>query len=264
MTDHRYRVEEGDESGPPVMWIHGFLCPGTMWYAVLDAMAVRPLSGLVMLPGHSMAPWYPEKGGFDGTVEALATTLPFDKPVVLVGYSMGARLALALALAHPDKVAGAVLVGADVGIRDADARAARAAWDDAQAKLVERVGMAGFVKGWAAQPLFATQQSLPAEVTFERMMGRLMNTPAGVAWALRNLGTGRMTPRWEALAGARVPLCFVAGGRDAKFAAVAAEAVTVAPRGVATVAVVEGAGHDVALEIPGALSRTIDGFIAGL
>ncbi len=253
-----FRVVPGARGALPVVWLHGFLGQPGMWAPVLAAMTRAPASALAVLPGHGPTPWYPAGEGFDGAVEALAAALPFPGRVGLVGYSMGARLALALALAHPERVAGAVLLGADPGMRDPAVRVARQAWDDAQAATVERDGIEAFVTGWESLPVFATQAVLPADVRARRRQERLGHTVAGVAWALRSLGTGRMAPRWGGLAGCAVPLRFVAGTLDAKFAAEAAEAAEATPRG--TVGWIEGAGHDAALEAPDALARTVEAF----
>ena len=81
-------------------------------------------------------------------------------------------------------------------------RAARVAADDALADSIERDGLEAFVDRWQAQPLFASQLSLPAEVlraAAARSASR--NSPLGLANSLRGMGAG--TPGVPAAAPAR-------------------------------------------------------------
>lgn len=81
------------------------------------------------------------------------------RPFALAGYSQGGRLALHLALAHPELVTRLVLVSATAGIEDAAERARRGAADAALAAWMEADGrrMSEVADRWGAQPLFATQ-----------------------------------------------------------------------------------------------------------
>jgi 2-succinyl-6-hydroxy-2,4-cyclohexadiene-1-carboxylate synthase len=254
-----FELRDGEASGAPLLFLHGFMGRPSMWDATLaelrgrSAIAPRPVA-LGVLPGHGPAPWLPEGEGFFAAVDALARALPSTRPAWLVGYSMGARVGLALALRHPARVAGAVLVGVDPGLRDEAARAERAAWDDAQALRIEAEGVAAFAASWAALPLFATQAALPGPLRAAQDAARREHTAAGLAWAMRALGLGRMPPQWDTLRRAP-PLHLVTGARDEKFAALAREIARVAPG--STHRAIEGAGHNVALEAPGALAAEI-------
>src|SRR5690606_23536537 len=110
-------------------------------------------------------------------------------PATYVGYSMGGRLALHLALARPDLVRRLVLIGATGGIDDEDDRAARRAADERLAAHLEQVGVATFVDEWLAQPLFAGLS--PTAAARDE---RLANTAEGLASSLRLAGTGTQEP----------------------------------------------------------------------
>ena len=84
---------------------------------------------------------------------------------------------------------------------------------------------------------------------------RLRNTPAGLAAALRGLGTGVMDPLWDALPSLAVPVTLAVGERDEKFRAIAERMAAVLPR--AEIAVVEGAGHAAQLEAPDAVAALL-------
>ena len=230
-----------------VALVHGFTQTSASWGPVAERLARWFEVVPVDLPGH---------GGSGavrvGFAEAAGLVGKAGGPAAYLGYSLGGRLCLRLALDRPDLVEGLVLVGASPGIADPQARAGRRAADEALAGRVEREGVAAFLDRWLAGPLFAT---LPAEAAGRAE--RLANTAEGLAYALRRLGTGAQEPLWDRLGGLRPPTLLVAGDRDAKFAAVAGQmAAAIGPR--ARVALVEGAGHAVPLERPAELAALVE------
>src|SRR6185312_15342086 len=100
----------------------------------------------------------------------------------LVGYSMGGRLALHVALALPGRVGRLVLIGASPGIADPDQRAARRAADEALADEVDVMTIEAFADRWARTGVLADQ---PAAVRARVHADRLRNAPQGLAAALR-------------------------------------------------------------------------------
>jgi 2-succinyl-6-hydroxy-2,4-cyclohexadiene-1-carboxylate synthase len=175
---------------------------------------------------------------------------------VYVGYSMGGRLALHLALARPDLVDGLVLLGATAGIEVEQARAARRAADEALASDVEQDGVDAFLERWLAQPLFA---SLPPEAADRD--DRRRNTAAGLAASLRLAGTGTQEPLWDRLATLTMPVLVLAGERDERFAGLGRRmAGTIGAN--ASFAVVPGAGHAAHLEDPEAFLHVLRRWLA--
>jgi 2-succinyl-6-hydroxy-2,4-cyclohexadiene-1-carboxylate synthase len=175
-----------------------------------------------------------------------------SEPLQLAGYSMGGRLALHAALALPGRVRRLVLIGASPGIADPGDRAQRRAADDRLAAEVERMTIEAFAERWARTGVLADQ---PAEVRAAVHRDRLRNTPAGLAAALRGLGTGALPSVWERLGELDVPVELVVGERDAKFRALASEMAAALP--AARVHVIAGAGHAVHLEAPAAVAEVI-------
>ncbi|MDB4927817.1 MAG: menH [Myxococcaceae bacterium] len=229
-------------------WLHGFLGAPAQWDGV------REEGEAWWLPGHGPSPRVRPGAGFAEVVDALSPWTRGRR--VLVGYSLGARLALALALRHPGDLRAVVLVGGTPGLEDAGERAQRVAADDALAATIARDGLDAFVDRWEALPLFATQRALPPEVLAAQRTWRAQHAPEGIAWALSTLSTGRMPPLWDALATAGVAVHAVAGERDEKFTRIAEEMVR---RGEGRVVHhrVAGAGHNVALENPAAVARVV-------
>jgi 2-succinyl-6-hydroxy-2,4-cyclohexadiene-1-carboxylate synthase len=259
MTNHAaasgrplHHVAEGGPEGlGRVVLVHGFTQTQAAWEPVAAGLRARWRLVRVDLPGHGGS-----AGVRAGFAEAAGLLGACGGRAAYVGYSLGGRLCLRLALDRPELVRALVLLGASPGIADPAARAERLAADEALATGVEDDGVAAFLDRWLAGPLFAT---LPPERA--GLPERLANTAAGLASALRLLGAGAQAPLWDRLAGLRCPTLLVAGARDARFAALAAEmAAAIGP--TARLALVPGAGHAVHLERPAAVAKLLDGFLA--
>lgn len=235
-------------------WLHGFLGAPAQWEAVRGEGEGEGEAW--WMPGHGPSPWVLPGAGYDEVVDALAPWAEGRR--VLVGYSLGARLALSLALRHPGALRAVVLVGGTPGLDHPGERAARAAADDALAASIVREGVDAFVARWEALPLFATQRSLAPGVLAAQRAWRTGHRPEAIAWAFSALSVGRMPPLWGALARAPFAVHAVTGELDGKFTRIAEE---MAGRGAGRVVHhrVAGAGHNVALEDPAAVARVVEG-----
>ncbi|HEX3690935.1 MAG TPA: 2-succinyl-6-hydroxy-2,4-cyclohexadiene-1-carboxylate synthase [Solirubrobacteraceae bacterium] len=236
---------------PNLVLLHGFTNTGASWDQVVGALPERYRPVAPDIRGHgSAADARPVSlPGVIADVSALGTS-PFD----LVGYSMGGRLALHAALALPGRVRRLVLIGASPGIADPAARAERRSADERLAGEVEEMTIEDFAQRWAQTAVLSGQ---PAAVKAAVHADRLRNTPAGLAAALRGLGTAALASLWERLAEVTVPVELVVGERDEKFRAIGEEMAAGLPE--ARVHVVGGAGHAVHLEAPGAVADVIAG-----
>jgi len=234
-----------------IVLLHGFTQTGRGWEPAIAALGERYRALAPDLRGHgSAADVRPvDVASVQADVLALA-----PERFALAGYSMGGRIALALALdpAARGRVSRLTLVGASPGLADPAERAARRAADEALADRIEREGIEPFAAHWSALPLFAGQ---PPAVAAAAHAMRLTQSPAGLAAALRGLGTGVMAPLWERLPELALPVTLIAGERDAKFRAIAERMAAALPD--ATLHVVPGAGHAVQLEQPEAVAALL-------
>lgn len=236
---------------PAVVLLHGFTHTGASWDPVLAALAERyrgpgpDTCDRVLAPdirGHGSAgDRRPVK--LDSVLDDLAALPPAE--FTLVGYSMGGRIALHAALALNDRVRRLVLIGASPGLGDPAERAERRVADERLADEIERSTIEEFARRWAQTPVLA---GLPEDVAAAVHADRLRSEPAGLARALRGLGTGALPPLWSRLGEIAVPVALVAGERDQKFSRIASQMAERLPR--AEVVVVPGAGHAVHLEAP--------------
>lgn len=230
----------------PVVLVHGFTQNRDCWGPLGDALRVRaPLSALDA-PGHGGSEQHRSSDVAASGDLIAETARRWGEPVVLVGYSMGARMCLRAALDHPDVVAGVVLVGGTAGIEDSEERSARRRRDDATASELESVGVTAFLDGWLSMPMF---ERLPQWAHFDDE--RSSNTVDGLAASLRNAGTGSMEPLWDRLGELRAPLLCVTGELDERFGGYAQRMVDLATESPsATHTVIGGAGHAAHLEAP--------------
>ena len=172
---------------------------------------------------------------------------------------MGGRVVLAGALLAAAHLSTFVLEGASPGLADPVARARRRAADAARADALDAGGIDAFVDEWLAQPLFATQRSLPAPVRRLQREGRLGQDPAALAACLRGLGSGSQPPFWDALGDVGVAGLLLTGALDAKFCEVASAMAVRMPR--TRHEVVPGAGHAVHLEATAAWLQAVVPFL---
>lgn len=229
------------------MLLHGFTQTGVSWRPVVERLDGDVEVVAPDLPGHGTAA--DVRLDLAGTAAALAGD---HGRATYVGYSMGGRLALRLALDHPDRVGRLVLVGATAGIDDPGERAARREADEALARQIEAEGVGPFLAGWLAQPLFAGLSPAPDDLA-----ARHANTPAGLASSLRLSGTGTMDPPWwDRLDAVRAPVTVVAGEHDPKFRALGQRLVD-AVAGPAELVVVAGTGHACHLQDPATVAEII-------
>lgn len=243
---------------PPMVLLHGFTQNVRCWGPFGDALGSTHSTLAVDAPGHGESAHV--HADLWTTADLLADTLGevVGRPAVVVGYSMGGRVGLHLALRRPDLVTALVLIGATAGIDDQVERDARRAADDALADHVLAVGLDRFINEWLAQDLFS---GLTADNACR--IERLHNTPEGLASSLRLAGTGNQEPLWDRLGVLSMPVLVLAGADDLKFRSLANR--LVASIGAnATVEVVEGAGHAVQLECPSETAVAIERWLADL
>jgi 2-succinyl-6-hydroxy-2,4-cyclohexadiene-1-carboxylate synthase len=243
-----YHAEQAGQ-GSPILFLHGFTGCGANWLPITDPLSAAYRVMTVDLLGHgrTASPPDPARYALQNAAADLIVLIQntVNEPVHVVGYSMGGRLALYLALFYPQWVRGLVLESASPGLADPAEREARFIQDQALADRIERQGIVAFVAEWEILPLFATQT--PAQREALRTQ-RLQNSPLGLANSLRGMGTGSQPPLWEKLPDLQTPTCLIVGEQDQKFCAINTQMRLHLPQ--SQLKIVPGAGHCVHLEQP--------------
>ena len=236
------------------MVLHGFTQTGRLFGRFGDQLSDSRTLVAVDLPGH---------GGSDAVRADLPETAELvsqsvrttvgDGPYDLLGYSLGARVALHVVTATDLEVHRAVLIGATGGIEDPTERQRRRLSDEALADELEASGdVDRFLDTWLGGPMFARLSALEADGRAER--GR--NTATGLASSLRLCGTGTQEPLWERLPTLECAVLAMAGTDDFRFAAHALRIARLAPHAVTSL--VPGGGHAVHLSQPEQTWRIVD------
>ncbi len=265
-------VERGDlrlyvesvGSGEPLIALHGFTGSAADWRPLrprLDA-GLRVITIDLIGHGRSDAPAEVERYGLMRCVDDLVGVMDVlgIERAHWLGYSMGGRVALALALSHPQRISRLILESASPGLAEASARRERRAADAALARSIDADGIEAFVDRWMAQPLFASQARLSAPARAAARAARIKQRPLGLANSLRGMGTGSQPSFWEQLPQLEPETLLISGGLDTKFCAIAAAIAARAAR--ARVAVIADAGHAAHLEEPERFAGHVNAFLA--
>jgi 2-succinyl-6-hydroxy-2,4-cyclohexadiene-1-carboxylate synthase len=158
------------------VFLHGFLGTSADWQPVIEELRLPSLA--LDLPGHGTAPFTPH---FNELLYAATSHLP---PFHLVGYSMGGRLALQFARAHPEKIASLTLLSTHLGLPNESARKERLQQDVLLAKRILETSVDEFLKQWYDQPLFRTLVSKMDIVSMRKKQDRAALAEAVYAFSL--------------------------------------------------------------------------------
>ncbi|KAI4357933.1 hypothetical protein L6164_001848 [Bauhinia variegata] len=214
-----------------IIFLHGFLGAGEDWVAIMKAISGSARCISIDLPGHGKSVIHGEKDGKEVpwlSLETIADVLHklihhiTPAKVTLVGYSMGARIALYMVLRYSDKAKGAVLISGSPGLKDESARKIRTPKDDCRARSMIQHGLKLFVNSWYAGELWKSLRSHPH---FNRIIAsRLQHGDVqGLAKMLSGLSIGRQPSLWDDLKACRIPLLIIYGEKDTKFKKISEE-----------------------------------------
>ena len=237
----------GEASLPGILFLHGFLGSGRDWLPIAESLADRFHCLMADLPGHGENPKLVQQDPVAFHEAALELLYLVDSvhsgPLHLVGYSMGGRMALFMALRFPDWFTTVTVVSGSPGLRTEEERIQRRLNDEKLALELES-DPEGFLERWYRLPLFET---LAAHPSFpEILSARRSGDPKALASSLRALGTGNQPSMWQELSGNRLPIMFCAGEKDAKFVEIARQMVNLCPG--SSLELFPGCGHTLHVE----------------
>ncbi len=204
------------------------------------------------LPGHGETGRCPDLEAYtmEGATRMVAEMLDERRVqgCVLIGYSMGSRLALHMAIHYDDRCSGLVMESGSPGIHSAGEREERRGLDEKRAQELEKGNFESFLRSWYNQPLFESLKRDP--VIFEQILERRRNNdPAELARSLRGMGPGGHLPHWQDLSHLRTPLLILAGEMDLKYKRTAQEMAALCPQ--ARLVLVPDTGHNIHSENAG-------------
>ncbi|KAK3154480.1 hypothetical protein QOZ80_2BG0191010 [Eleusine coracana subsp. coracana] len=225
---HLFKVQEaGDRTNENiVLLLHGFLGTSEDWVPMMKALSLNARVIAVDLPGHGESQMLQQHIGnskqFSYTVQAVADLLLklmchiTDREVVVVGYSMGARIALHMALNQIHKIRGAVIISGSPGLKDKASRHHRLAIDKSRAQFLLSSGLECFLETWYSGKMWDSLRGHPKFDSLVTTRRKHENVEA-LAKVLAESSVGRQRSLWEDLKHLKRPLLVVAGEKDKKF-----------------------------------------------
>ena len=238
-------------SGSRLVFMHGFTQTRHTWQDVAKNLSSQFEVVLVEAPNHG------DSSDISLNLETGANAIvEVGQSATYVGYSMGARLCLTAALAHPQQVKRLVLISGTAGIENKDERLARVVSDEELAMRIEQNGVTNFLDFWLALPIFSGLTTLNNQREI-----RLCNTATALASSLRLCGAGKQQPTWSRLKELTMPVLIVAGENDKKFVELALR-LTTAIGGNAKLQIIEKSGHTPHLEQPQRFLDVVNEFLA--
>ena len=238
-------------SGARLVFIHGFTQTRHTWQDVAKNLSSQFEVVLVDAPNHG------DSSDISLNLETGANAvIEVGQSATYVGYSMGARLCLTAALAHPQQVKRLVLISGTAGIENKDERLARVVSDEELAIRIEQNGVINFIDSWLALPIFSGLTTLNNQREI-----RLCNTATALASSLRLCGAGKQQPTWSRLKELTMPVLILAGENDKKFVELALR-LTTAIGDNAKLQIIENSGHTPHLEKPQRFLDVVNEFLA--
>jgi len=199
--------------GTPQVFLHGFTQTSRSWDPYVALLDESTPVLRVDMPGHGLSTRI--RANLPATADLIAAQCGLGD---YIGYSMGGRVALHVALQHPHCVRRLVLISATAGLANPDERQKRRSDDAVLADSVIELGVPQFINQWLAQPLFSRLPTSQADVS-----DRCRNTAEGLGQSLRDSGTGSQESLWERLHELAMPVLLVVGEEDIKFRNIAHE-----------------------------------------
>ena len=266
VNDVKPGVEQRGEtqtSAPTLVMLHGFTGSAAGWSTQLELLppyGLRVITLDLLGHGQSDSPSDPRRYTIEHCRQDILAALQklgvSKGQAILLGYSMGGRIALYTAFSGYFRAL--ILESASPGLQDPAEREQRRLSDEALAASIERDGIPAFVERWENLPLFASQKSLPLERREELHRQRLQNSAVGLAQSLRGVGTGVQPSLHAQLPTLHIPVLLIAGKLDTKFTTIARHMAQALPQ--AQLHIIPAAGHTVHLEQPQAFASLVGNF----
>jgi len=253
---------EGDSENPTVVMLHGFGGLSTDWNGLIDDLSAEFYCVAPDLPGHGkstidMSPNEITLPSVAAEVNTLITSLGLGD-VILLGYSLGGRIALQYAINYQPSLQALILESANPGLESDYERKMRSALDADRAKRLRDYGAEDFFEEWYHQPLFdsISEQSNVVSALIEARAAQDANSLASM---LERLSPGTVTPLWDRLDQFHIPVKIISGAKDREYTRISRRMTELIQHVDWTV--IADAGHNCHLERSLAFSTAVRRFI---
>ena len=240
-------------SKPSLLLLHGFGQNSSLWESVTAELGPRVVCA-PDLRGHGTASSRRPINTALLVSDVLELARQMDRPI-LVGYSMGGRVAMRAALADQSLFSGLVLISTSAGIESTDERLSRVNHDERLAIALEESGHKAFEAIWQNAQLWEGDSQA---VMRKAALMRSQTPAADLAASLRGFGSGKVEPVWSDLHLLRLPTLMLCGQRDQAYREQANRMLELVSS--SSVETIPGAGHSLPVESPAELAESIERF----
>lgn len=178
----------------------------------------------------------------------------------LLGYSMGARLALHTVLKYPDLWRGLIMISGTAGLTSG--REQRKTWDQDLVKRLQTDTNKEFWEYWSQVPIIQSQARVDEDFRNRRDGRRQKSNLNSLAASILGFGAGVMPSVWDLLHEVGLPVLLIVGEEDTKYWRLGKE--LHAKLSQSELHVVPDAGHAPHMENPRVVAEIIDGWINSL
>ncbi len=251
----------------PVLFLHGFTGSAGDWNFVSKNIPHGFTPIFIDLIGHgsSAAPEsidkYSEKFQLE-ILDKLIDLLAIQK-IILVGYSMGGRLALAFSINYPGKIKGLVLESSSFGIEDSNERNERIKSDELLASAIATIGISKFIDYWMSIPLFNSLAKIDLTKVQDMKEKKIKtNSINGLKNSLVGFSQGKMNYYGNSLSTLNVKLLFICGELDKKYCNIGKSITQNSPN--YKLQIVNDCGHNVHFEKPEEFLKLLNTFLLNI
>ncbi len=266
VEDFTFRVVRADSPSHrlPILLLHGFTGNANDLFFLSEFLCNDFPVIAPDLPGHGKS--FPIENPDDYKIETIARRLNmlleilgFNKAII-IGYSMGGRIAYTFAARYPEKVTALLIESSTPGIKNEDEREARRNSDKKLAEMILSKGVRAFTDYWLSLPLFGTLQNIDLRLLEKLRIEKNKNHPIGLANSLLFTGTGNMQPVWDKLKNFNFSSLLINGTADKKYSEINKKASKLLPD--CKLSEIPDAGHNTHFEKPDEFIAVVKSFIA--
>ncbi|CAK4068666.1 2-succinyl-6-hydroxy-2,4-cyclohexadiene-1-carboxylate synthase [Vibrio sp. 16] len=237
---------------PVLVFLHGLLGSGEDWQQTLAHLMDYPALS-IDLPSHGLSAFstcHDFKECCDQISDTLLTQIAPHRPIVLIGYSLGARIAMN-GVVHNHfanlNIQQLIVEGGNFGLQHEADKIARLNHDSRWAKRFESEPIEQVLSDWYQQPVFS---SLNHEQRQKLIAKRSANLGPQVAHMLMATSLAKQDYLLDALKSSSTTTHYICGEKDKKFSQLAEQS------GLSFSQVVD-AGHNVHVEQPDAFAAIV-------
>lgn len=214
------KIHRGEPNLPHLLMLHGFMGDHRVFDHLIESLSkfCNPVTIDLLGHGNSSKPEDPNRyNEYNQIKDILGVIEKLDiAPPILLGYSMGGRLALKTALFTPAKFKGLILESTTCGISSEAERQERRKADEQRAHQIEQ-NFEAFLSKWQNLELFQSPLQTDKELANYYQKVQHSQNPKAIANSLLGFGTGSMTPVYDELKGFDLPVLLMAGTADKKY-----------------------------------------------